>query len=403
MKGNVTNLKTPDLMTLVIELKEPAPDMPRIVGPTYGGVEIMPKKYFEAVGADVFARKPVGSGPYKLVSHDPGVKIVYEAQKSHPFRPTPAFSRLVLLNIPEESTRVAMLQRGDAHMTQIAPDRASEIRGDLEIREIPGAYQVGIAFWMPWADLNAPLANTTVRLALAHAVDDNAILKGLYGGRGSASLGWGLFAANSAVDPKRPSMQPFKYDPNLARELLTKAGFEKGLEVKLYSIANDGIAPELPKLATIVADYWTKVGVKVTMVGIGMTEFRALYRGAAAAKNIGNTASVFRLPAILDIDFLCANAQGYWRSDGTSPLVKNPEVDRLCSEAMSAVDEATRAGKFQQLYDVLRKEVGGGFAIADTPSLWAVNKRVVGKWQPIVNYGIGLGAIYETVEPASKR
>lgn len=279
-----------------------------------------------------------------------------------------------------------------------------DIRGDLEIREIPAAYQVGIAFWMPWADRSAPLANPTVRLALAHAVDSNAIRKGLYGGRGTSSLGWSVFPVAYFADPKRPSMQPFKYDPKLARGLLKKAGFDDGrLEVKLFSIGNDAIAPEMPKLATIVADYWTKVGVKVSIVGIGMTEFRAMYRGAAKAKNVGNTASVFRLPAILDVDFLCAKSQGYWVSDGTSPLVNNPEVDRLCSETMNAQDDKTRAAKIHQLYDELRKEVGGGFAIVDTPALWAFNKKAVGKWQPIVSYGIGLGVIYETVEPARGR
>ena len=408
IKGNITTIEAPDPHTVVVNMKEPAPDMLRIVGPTYGGVEIVPKKYLQSVGDDGFVKKPVGSGPYRLVSHEPGVKIVYEAQKSHPFRPKPGFDRLVLLNIPEESTRIALLQRGEAQLTSVSPDRASDIRGDLELRVVSGAYQVGIAYWMPWVNKDAALANTKVRQALAHAVDANAIIKGMYSGRGSPSLGWGVFQASEFADPKRPSMQPLKYDPELARRLLKEAGAANP-EVKLYSISGDGIAPELPKLATVVADYWSKVGAKVEIVSQEMGEFRAGYRAAAkgkdtdaASKRIGNIASTFRLPAILDIGFLCANAQGYWRSNGTSPFVNDPRVDKLCTEAMVGATEQDRNAKLHEVYDILRTNLGGGFAITDTPALWAVNKKTVGAWKPIEAYGIGLGVIFETIQPAKK-
>jgi len=44
---------------------------------------IAPKKYMEQVGPDGFKKAPVGLGPYKFVSHTPGVELVMEAYEGY--------------------------------------------------------------------------------------------------------------------------------------------------------------------------------------------------------------------------------------------------------------------------------------------------------------------------------
>jgi len=409
VKEGVEKVEAPDAATVVFTLKQPAPDLLRVAGPTYGGMEILPRKYFEKVGADAFAKQPIGSGPYRLVTHEPSVRIVYEAQKSHPFRTVPAFSRLTLLNIPEESTRVAMLERGEAHMAQVSPDRAARLPANIEAREVPGAYQAGVWFWMPWADPKAPTADPNVRMALEHAVDSAAVIKAVYGSYGKVAHPWGIVPVSFFADPKRASMQPVKYDPTLARQMLAKAGYPNGFEIKLFTASAHSFAPELSQLASIVADYWSRIGVKVSITGMTHAELRALYRGAQAGNPrsvaaLGNTASAFAIPAVLDADYLCGNGTSIFRSNGVAPIVKNTDVDQTCEQAMNEPSDIKRAALIQRVYDILRdKEASGGLAIAEVSALWAVDNRVVGKWQPIEALGIGLGPVYETIRPAEKK
>ena len=93
----------------------------------------MPKKYVEKVGDDGFKKAPIGAGPYKFVSFNPGVELVLEAFEGY-WRKTPSVKRLVMKVIPDEATRLAALKRGEV-------DIAYSIRGELaeELQHTPGS------------------------------------------------------------------------------------------------------------------------------------------------------------------------------------------------------------------------------------------------------------------------
>ena len=97
-----------------------------------GAAWIVPKKYVEKVGDEGFKKAPVGAGPYKFVSFTPGVELVLEAFDQY-WRKAPNVKRLVLTSIPDETTRLAALKRGEV-------DVAYNLRGELaqEIRRTPG-------------------------------------------------------------------------------------------------------------------------------------------------------------------------------------------------------------------------------------------------------------------------
>jgi peptide/nickel transport system substrate-binding protein len=52
----------------------------------------VPKKYIEKVGEDGFRRAPIGAGPYKFVSFQPGIELVLEAIDGY-WRKTPSIKR----------------------------------------------------------------------------------------------------------------------------------------------------------------------------------------------------------------------------------------------------------------------------------------------------------------------
>src|SRR5439155_1375982 len=76
-------------------LKEPWPDFMTFYGTSATGAAwVVPKKYVEKVGDDGFLKAPIGAGPYRVVSFQPGVSLVMEAFEGY-WRKTPSVKRLV--------------------------------------------------------------------------------------------------------------------------------------------------------------------------------------------------------------------------------------------------------------------------------------------------------------------
>ena len=75
----IERIEAPDATTLVIHTKKPDPFLPARLG-FYAG-QIVPKKYLESVGAEVFNQKPVGTGPLRFVSWTKDDRVVLEANR----------------------------------------------------------------------------------------------------------------------------------------------------------------------------------------------------------------------------------------------------------------------------------------------------------------------------------
>src|SRR5215470_4311488 len=100
-------------------LHEPWPDFMTFYGTLVSGASwVVPKKYVERVGDDGFRRAPVGLGPYRFVSHTPGVELIMEANESY-WRKMPSVKRLVFKSVPESTTRLAMLKRGEVDVAYL--------------------------------------------------------------------------------------------------------------------------------------------------------------------------------------------------------------------------------------------------------------------------------------------
>src|SRR5712664_2723310 len=124
------------LRTLIQDIETPAPDRVVIVTkeatliiPTYlsrslstEGI-VLPKKYIEANGDDVFARKPVGTGPYKFVEQVVGSHIKMTAVDNHWRLGTPKYKNGTFKPVPEETTRIALLRRGEVDVADVSRER----------------------------------------------------------------------------------------------------------------------------------------------------------------------------------------------------------------------------------------------------------------------------------------
>src|SRR5437667_11521335 len=93
---------------------------------------IVPKRSVEKVGEDGFKKAPVGAGPYRFGSFNPGIELTIEANEGY-WRKTPSVKRIVLKSVPDESTRLVKLKRAGV-------DIAYGLRGPDadEVRKTPG-------------------------------------------------------------------------------------------------------------------------------------------------------------------------------------------------------------------------------------------------------------------------
>src|SRR3989454_673054 len=80
LKEKVAAIETPDPGRVRFRLKQPWPDFMTFYGtPATGAGWVVPRKHVEKVGEETFKKQPVGAGPYRFVSFNPGIELVVEA------------------------------------------------------------------------------------------------------------------------------------------------------------------------------------------------------------------------------------------------------------------------------------------------------------------------------------
>jgi peptide/nickel transport system substrate-binding protein len=188
---------------------------------------------YEAMTLEEAASNPVASGPYRLVSWEPGSQVVLERWKEDEGN----FQNIIWRVIPEASTRTAELIAQNVDIiTNVSPDQIDAINnsGSAEVAPVQGTRRIYVGFNMSddFADTEggAAIQNAAVRRALQYAVDVPSICTQL--------LNFECERATSLVNPPNgnPDLVPYPYDPEMAEQLLDEAGFPR---------ADDGVRFEI--------------------------------------------------------------------------------------------------------------------------------------------------------------
>jgi peptide/nickel transport system substrate-binding protein len=272
------------------QLKEPWPDFMTFYGTTATAAGIVvPKKYLTQVGDDGFKRHPIGAGPYKFVSHKPGVEIVLEANPGY-WRRVPNVKTLVLKSVPEATLRAVMLKTGDADIA-VALDgpEAGEIQRDPRMQVVASKH--ASIFWIEFAeqwDPKSPWHDKRLRLAVNHALNRQQLNE-------AACLG--LCPPAGVIVPRvmdfALQVEPPAYDPQKAKQLLAEAGYPNGLDAGEFAAI-----PGFPTLAEATLNYLGAAGIRMRMRPMERAAFYAAWqekklRGVfmTAVGNSGNAAS----------------------------------------------------------------------------------------------------------------
>jgi len=322
-------------------LHEPWPDFMSYYGGLVSGAGwIVPKKYFEQVGPDGFKKAPVGLGPYRFVSHTPGVELVMEAFEGY-WRKMPSVKRVVFKMVPESTTRAAMLKRGEVDIAYLleAP-QAIELKRDPNLRL---AFSGGIAvFFLDFLDMwdpKSPWADQRVRLAASLALDRRSLSE-------AETLGASKPAGNFVPRTFEFALplDPQPYDPARAKKLLAEAGYPNGFDA--------GEFHQLPPyfgLGEAIVGYLGAVGIRTTMRPME----RAAYLSALQAKKLkglcvcssalyGNAAS--RMSEVIPSEG--SFAYGGW-----------PDVDALYKQQARETDRRKREAVLHQIQQIVYDRV----------------------------------------------
>ncbi|MCG8544101.1 MAG: ABC transporter substrate-binding protein [Alphaproteobacteria bacterium] len=355
--------------------------------------QMMPKKYIEKVGAAEFRKKPIGSGPWKFVKSVPGDRVEYEAVDYPHWRGTPKYKRLVILLVPEESTRVAMVRTGEAAIASISPEALKEVKAaKLKVITVPGTMQAVYYFWGTYYpdQKGTPLADKRVREALSLAIDRQQIIDHVMDGEASWPLPFATFGYSVDTDIERWrkwSKQAFRYDPKRAKELLTEAGYPNGFDMKFANTALPG-TPYMVQIGLAVADFWNKIGVNIKYKHYEWGAFRALRR---SQKELIGAASMYRTAGR---PIAVARYNSGFHSKSLSHLFgdtkkgKNicpktcQEFDQLAVDVVQAQDGEIRADRTNKMIEMVA-DTWVAVPIIEGMGYWAINPKKVGQFKPI--------------------
>jgi len=376
------------LRTLIQDIETPAPDKvvivtkdPTLILPPYlsrvlstEGM-VLPKKYIESVGDDVFARKPVGSGPYKFVEQVTGSHVKLEAMPNHWRIGTPRYKLMTFKLVPEETTRIALLRRGEVDVADVSRDRVAEI----EKEGFPVHYRREEAVLHMWWVLpreGQPEKDKRVREAMNIAIDRNEVAQTIFAGKADpASIPFGLSWSFRDIGLKVGSELAYPYDPARAKKLLAEAGHPNGFPVELFAYQLPGL-PEGKAFAEAIAGYWQKVGLKVKLVPVDYPAFRKNWidrqkPGSMGYYNIANRDWIGT--------FALLEKQAYTPSKGTD-TVNDAEIDGMIAQVLKQTDREKINALMRNVFLRLRSEhYGVPVVYLHTPYAAA---KTLGKWNP---------------------
>jgi peptide/nickel transport system substrate-binding protein len=334
---------------------------------------MIPKHYYEQVGQEVFATKPIGTGPYKLVSWDRDDKIVMEAFDKH-WRGVAAFKNLIHRAIPEDSTRLAEAMTGGVHVaTGIPPVDAERLNASGVASAVLAPLARMLLFWCEMRD-DAPTADLRVRQAIDYAIDNMALVRDVVQGAGTPVRG---FVDDMIFGSARELNNAYRFDPDKARELLKDAGYGPGNELNIKVQAPRGRYPMDANVAEIVAVMLNEVGIKTSL---------EILEWSAYSERVANADRGIQSIAMLGLGV--GNLDGGWAvgSNYTRRMKPkgyvNPELEDLLAKIDSNMNLAEREKQIQEAMRIIDKDLPFIFMYR-IDTYWAVNNKV--DWTPKID------------------
>ncbi len=221
------------------------------------GAYVLPRAYHTRVGRD-FARRPVGTGPYKWIEWVADERVVLEANPDY-YAGRPAMDRVQFRFIPEASVRLAELESGGTDVIAGIPAqdlRRLRVSLLVDLHEVIGTNYRLMAF----NTSVKPYDDVRVRQAIAHAVDRQKVVDVVWPGRGVVAEG-PIPPTSWAYDER---FRGLGFNLNRSKQLMAEAGHASGFEMNYLITAGE----EAQREVALIIDQLKQINVNVKVTAV---------------------------------------------------------------------------------------------------------------------------------------
>ena len=378
---NVEEVKVIDDYTVVFRMKGPATTMPYALSRA-GDLRMVSKAQWDQEGLEGFDQRPAGTGTYQYGGRQLGQSIWFERVENHWSGIRPDFKELEFRLAPEESTRLAMLLRGEAHAGDLSRELHDEAlkRGMKILAASLAAEWVSVYFGGqyhvpgdPKFKADVPWNDRRVRQAMNMAINRQELQAHLFRGKGEPMYVSGMAPFLEGYNPQWAQRfdQLYGYNPTRARALLKEAGYPAGtLKAKIWSFAQLA-KPEIPQLAEAVAVYFQAVGIDATLETIDVAHLARVNRSKESACCIWpNMIALRPTEEMIRVSHTSAANNHFFESEF---------LEKKYAELTQTVDPQARERVAREITDYLFEEFTSIPLITMFHEV-AVNPKVVGGW-----------------------
>lgn len=368
------------------------------------GLTIIPKHFF-SVGDPKdpkFNKVLIGTGPYILDSWERGQRILLKANPNYWGRTVPYFKdrnlhgRISMKVITEDAVSLEMVKKGDLDFTGLTAEqyvqktKGPEWGTKVVAVKAENSSDDNLSYgFIAWNNVHPIFKDKNVRKAMSYLVNrDLMIEKFRFGLSEKASGPFGNKCACSS-----PNVKPITYDPKMAVEILTKAGWKMGPDglskdidgkpTKLeFTLTNS--SKDFEKYLTIIKEDMKKVGITLNIKFVEWNSFvKLLDERKFEAIGLAWTADLDPDPKQIwhsaSIPSPGSNFVGY----------SNPEVDKLIDEARSIMDQKARYKIMHKVHELIADDAPYSFFFNAKFAFYAASKRI-NRPKDTLKYGIGV-------------
>jgi len=263
----VAGLRAPDAYTLKIQLEQPFAPFLSILA--MANAKVVPK---EEIGPR-FGKRPIGTGPFRLRSWEPGREILLAANQDY-FGGKPLLGKLnfrIYPNIQWEKI-FGDFEKGLLEESIIPSNNYDQVTDNARYlrrykfvsKPTLNLVYIGMNLAIP------PFDDYRVRQAVSYAVDTEKIVREITK-RGSIPAKGILPPGMGGFDP---NFKGYDYDPEKARELLEAAGYPEGRGIPPIEIWTVSKADSVQQELKAYQQYFADIGISlIPRVATNWSEF----------------------------------------------------------------------------------------------------------------------------------
>jgi peptide/nickel transport system substrate-binding protein len=285
----------------------------------------------------------IGSGPYKIESFDPGVRVVFSKFANYFDASVGHADQVEIIVINDNTARTAALQAGQIHMmNRVDPKIADLLKGfaNVEIKQVSGRGQF---LFLMHCD-TAPFDNNDLRMALKLAINRQELVDKVLGGLGSRGNDFPINAAYPLFDDTIPQRE---YDADEAAAYYAKSGHDRS---PIILRTAQGAFPGAIDAANLFAASANAAGIPLQV---------QVEPDDGYWDNVWNVqpfcASYWNGRPVQDQMYTTAYLS---TADWNDTNFDNARFDELLIAARAELDPATRKGMYSEMGQLVRDEGG---------------------------------------------